>query len=76
MNGQIYILNPISFADALIDPGYWDAVGPNSNNVTINYQTPHEVDISVSDYGMYNLRYFICDTFYQHNIGFSCPLVF
>ena len=74
LDAQIFIYNPISFTDALIDPGQWQAVGNNAQDVTINYETPHEVGFSVDDYGFYEFRYFICDTFYQHFVGFSCPL--
>jgi len=74
LDAQIFIYNPISFTDALIDPGEWQAVGSNAGDVTINYETPHEVGFSVTDYGFYEFRYFICDTFYQHFVGFSCPL--
>ena len=74
LDAQVFIYNPISFTDALIDPGYWEAIGYNAQNVIINYQTPHEVGITVSDYGLYEMRYSICDTFYQHIVGFSCPL--
>ena len=44
------------------------------NVVDIEYETPHEISFSVPDYGFYEFRYFICDTFYQHFVGFSCPV--
>ena len=75
LEAQIFIENPISFTQALIDPGYWDwyPIG-NNGNVDIYYQTPHEISFSVSEYGLYEFQYMICDTFYQHFVGFSCPL--
>tara|TARA_B100001142_G_scaffold327027_1_gene383725 strand:- start:3828 stop:7907 length:4080 start_codon:yes stop_codon:yes gene_type:complete len=74
LNGQVYINNEASNANILIDPGYWEPIGAGAENVTINYETPYEVDITVSDYGMYYLEYHICDTSYIQSIGFSCPL--
>ncbi|RPG60567.1 MAG: hypothetical protein CBD51_000720 [Flavobacteriales bacterium TMED191] len=90
LDGQIFILNPISFVDALINPGDWqcgtclDDINNNgicddnewqeTNDVIINYETPHEVSFTVPDYGLYDFRYFVCDTFYQKIVGFSCPL--
>ena len=73
-DGQIYIDNPISFSDALLNPGNWQAIGDNANDLTILYETPHEVGVNVSEYGMYTLEYENCDTTFRQNIGFSCPL--
>jgi len=73
-DGQIYIDNPISFSDALLDPGNWQAIGDNANDLTILYETPHEVGVNVSKFGMYTLEYQNCDTTFRQNIGFSCPL--
>ena len=90
LDGQIFILNPISFTDALINPGDWqcgtclydlnnngicdDNEWQETNDVIITYETPHEVAYTVPDYGLYEFRYFVCDTFYQKIVGFSCPL--
>jgi gliding motility-associated-like protein len=76
LDATIFIENPISFADALMDPGTWEwsNAGVNQGNVDIYYATPHEISFGVSDYGLYEFRYLICDTFYQHFVGFSCPL--
>jgi gliding motility-associated-like protein len=74
LDAQIFIYNPISFTEALLSPGTWEASGENASDVTINYSTPHEINFSVSQFGFYDFRYFICDTFYQHSVGFSCPL--
>ena len=76
LDATIFIENPISFTDALMDPGVWEwnSAGVNQGNVDIYYATPHEISFSVSDYGLYEFRYLICDTFYQHFVGFSCPL--
>ena len=74
LDGQIYIDNPISFSDALLNPGNWQPIGSNAGNVDILYETPHEVGVSVSEYGMYTLQYENCDTTFIQSIGFSCPL--
>ena len=82
LDGQIFIYNPISFAEALINPGDWqygeEDVNGNwyeiFNVVDIEYETPHEISFSVPDYGFYEFRYFICDTFYQKYVGFSCRI--
>ena len=82
LDGQLFIYNPISFTDALLDPGDWQYGQENSDGewseiidvVDIYYETPHEVHFSVPDYGFYEFRYFICDTFYQEFVGFSCPI--
>ena len=76
LDGEIFIDNPISFVDALIDPGSWEwtMVGNNTGTVDVHYETPHQINFSVSEYGLYAFKYFVCDTFYQHIVGFSCPL--
>ena len=75
LDASIFIENPISFTDVLIDPGSWEweAVG-NDGVVSVDYSTPYAINFSVSEYGLYEFRYLICDTFYQHFVGFSCPL--
>ena len=74
LDAQIFIYNPLSFEEALINPGIWEAFGENASDVIINYSTPQEISFSVTQFGFYDFRYFICDTFYQHSVGFSCPL--
>ena len=86
LDGQIFISNPISFINALINPGDWqcgscgidvnnngvcdDNEWQESTDVIIHYETPQEVSYTVPDYGLYEFRYFICDTFYRHVVGF------
>ena len=45
-----------------------------TNDVLIYYETPYEVGFTVPEFGQYEFRYFICDTFYRKIVGFSCPL--
>ena len=90
LDGQIFIINPISPSDALVDPGDWqsgkciedlnnngicdDDEWVETNDVLIYYETPYEVGFTVPEFGQYEFRYFICDTFYRKIVGFSCPL--
>jgi len=76
LESEIIINNPISFTDALMDPGSWEwePIGGHNGTVNVYYETPHEIAFSVSEYGLYEFRYLVCDTFYQKVVGFSCPL--
>ena len=52
----------------------WEPIESNTLGINVSSSSYEEITFSVPEFGMYNFRYKVCGTAYNHAIGFSCPL--